>query len=137
FIRASLDACDCQEASSQRRHRMRLHASARLTLHGRRRLVRQVCDEQVALVAASAAAGVSARTAAKWVARWRGEGEAGLLDRSSAAHRIPHRTPEDRVLAIVALRRLRLSGAEIAELLAMPLSTVSAILARVGLGKRS
>ena len=45
----------------------------------------------------------------------RAEGEAGLLDRSSAPQSVPHRTPEDRVEAIAALRRLRLTGAEIAE----------------------
>jgi transposase InsO family protein len=51
--------------------------------------------------------------------------------------RIPHKTPEDRVAAICALRRVRLTGAEIAECLGMPLSTVSAVLLREGLGKRS
>jgi transposase InsO family protein len=51
--------------------------------------------------------------------------------------RSPTATPPDRVAAIVALRRLRLTGAEIAESLAMPLSTVSVVLRRVGLGKRS
>ena len=37
----------------------------------------------------------------------------------------------------MALRRLRLTAAEIAEVLALPLSTVSLWLKRVGLGKRS
>jgi transposase len=89
------------------------------------------------LAEAAAAAGVSDRTAAKWLARWRAEGAAGLLDRSSAPKRVPHRTPARRVEAIVALRRLRMTAAEIAEVLSMALSTVSAVLRRVGLGKRS
>ncbi|MEK6273669.1 MAG: IS481 family transposase, partial [Actinomycetota bacterium] len=73
----------------------------------------------------------------KWVVRYRSEGEAGLLDRSSAPRSVPHRTPEELVEAIVALRRLRMTGAEIALCLALALSTVSAVLLRVGLGKLS
>jgi transposase InsO family protein len=71
------------------------------------------------------------------MARWRAEGAAGLLDRSSAPKRIPHKTPSDRVQEIIRLRRLRMTGAQIAIALQMALSTVSAILRRVGLGKRS
>ena len=89
------------------------------------------------LTAAAEAAGVSERTCSKWLARYRGEGRAGLLDRCSAPQSIPHRTGEDRVRVIVLLRRLRMTGAEIAECLAMPLLTVSAVLLRVGLGKLS
>jgi transposase InsO family protein len=86
---------------------------------------------------AAAAAGVSVRTAAKWRARWRLEGAEGLLDRSSRPRRQPRRTPPDRVEAIVRLRRLRMTAAEIALLLGIALSTVSLILRRVGLGRRS
>jgi transposase InsO family protein len=89
------------------------------------------------LAEAAEAAGVSERTVAKWVARWRAEGQAGLLDRSSAPRRIPHRTSQPRVDVIVWLRGLRMTAAEIAEVLSMALSTVSAVLRRVGLGKRS
>ena len=70
-------------------------------------------------------------------ARFRLEGDAGLFDRSSEPETIPHRTEEDRVEAIVSLRRLRMTAAEIAECLTMPLSTVSAVLTRIGLGKLS
>jgi transposase InsO family protein len=73
----------------------------------------------------------------KWVARYRAEGEAGLLDRSSAPGSIPHRTPEERVEVIAMLRRLRMTAAEIAFCLGMALSTVSAVLTRIGLGKLS
>jgi transposase InsO family protein len=59
------------------------------------------------------------------------------LDRSSAPKWIPHKTPPDRVSAICRLRQLRLTAAEISERLSMPLSTVSAVLKREGLGKRS
>ena len=84
---------------------------------------------------AAEAAEVSVRCARKWVGRYRVEGEAGLRDRSSAPHRIPHRTSEQRVEAIAALRRLRFTGPEIAECLGMALSTVSGILTRIGMGK--
>ena len=86
---------------------------------------------------AAEAAGISERSARKWLARWRAEGEAGLLDRSSAPRRVPSRLPADRLEAIEALRRLRMTAAEIAEVLGMALSTVSRWLARIGLGKRS
>jgi transposase InsO family protein len=87
------------------------------------------------LPAAAAAAGVSVRCARKWVGRYRQAGEPGLLDRSSAPCRVANRTPDDRVAAIVKLRRLRFTAAEIAETLGMALSTVSGILSRIGMGK--
>jgi transposase InsO family protein len=86
---------------------------------------------------AAEAAGISERSARKWLGRWRAEGEAGLLDRSSAPKRIPHRRPETAVKAITALRRLRMAAAEIAEALGLALSTASLWRKRVGLGKRS
>ena len=94
-------------------------------------------EEGWALARAAAAAGVSVRTVSKWLACYRAEGEEGLLGRSSAPRVIPHRTPEDRVQAIAVLRRLRMSAAEIAECFTMLLSTVSAILTRIGLGRLS
>jgi transposase InsO family protein len=116
---------------------MKLHANAPLGPKGRAIMVRRVLEEKVALTEAAEAAGVSAKTAGKWVRRYRSEGEAGLLDRSSAPSRVHNATPADRVEAIAALRRLRLTGPEIAETLEMATSTVSAILKRIGLGKLS
>ena len=116
---------------------MRLHRNARTCPASRRLLVRRVEQEGWSLVAAAEAAGISERSAAKWLARWRGEGDAGLWDRSSAPRRIPHKTPPDRVAAIAALRRLRMTGAEISWILGMPLATVHAVLGRIGLGKLS
>jgi len=116
---------------------MKLHANAKLGPKGRLVMVKRVVEEGWSLAEAAEAAGVSERTASKWVGRYRAEGEAGLADRSSAPKSIPHRTPEDCVEAIAALRRVRMTGAEIAECLAMALSTVSAVLGRIGLGKLS
>jgi len=115
---------------------MKLHGNARTCPKSRRLLVDRL-EGGWSLTEAAEAAGVSERTAAKWLSRWRAEGEAGLQDRSSAPHRIPSRTPEPRVEAIAALRRLRMTGPEIAELLGMASSTVSAVLDRIGLGKLS
>jgi len=114
---------------------MQLHANAALSLNQRRRLVGRVLEEGWSLTKAAEAAEVSDRTAAKWVSRYRREGEAGLLDRSSAPALVANRTDERRVEAIAALRRLRFTAPELAELLDMPLSTVSGILTRIGMGK--
>ena len=116
---------------------MKLHANAALSLNQRRRMVCRVVEQGWSLTEAAAAAEVSERTCSKWVARYRAVGEAGLLDRSSAPRSIPHRTSADRVEVIELLRRLRMTGAEIALCLGMALSTVSAVLGRIGLGKLS
>jgi transposase InsO family protein len=114
---------------------MKLHRNAALSWNGRRLLAERVVVESWTIAAAAEAAGVSRRCAQKWVGRYRAAGEAGLGDRSSAPHRVANRTPAERVAVIVALRRLRMTAAEIAETLAMPLSTVSVVLRRNGVGK--
>jgi transposase InsO family protein len=83
---------------------MKLHANAALSLNKRRQLCSRVCGEDWSLAEAPEAAEVSEPTARKWVARYRAEGEAGLLDRPSTANRVHNRTPEDRIEAICALR---------------------------------
>jgi transposase len=114
---------------------MKLHGNAALSWSGRRRLVDRVIVEEWTLTAAAEAAGVSVRCARKWVGRYRLEGVRGLQDRSSAPRRVANRTPAERIDVIVALRRLRMTAAEIAELVGMALSTVSGILTRLGLGR--
>jgi transposase InsO family protein len=116
---------------------MQVHARARLTPKGRLFVVTRVLKQGWSVAAAAEAAGVTERTVWRWLARYRGEGEAGLLDRSSAPRRVPHRTPTERVEVVLALRRLRMTSAEISELLSMPPSTVSAVLRREGLGRLS
>jgi transposase len=116
---------------------MQLHANARTCPNSRALIARRVLEEGWSLAGAAEAAGVSERTAAKWVRRFRLEGLAGLGDRSSAPRRVARRTPAEKVEAIGKLRRLRLTAAEITELLGMALSTVSRWLKRIGLGKRS
>ena len=116
---------------------MQLHGNAALTPNQRLRLARRVVEDGWSLGEAAEAAEVSERTARKWVDRYRVEGEAGLVDRSSSPRSQPSATPDDRIEAIAALRRLRFSGQEIASCLGMALSTVQGILTRIGLGKLS
>ena len=114
---------------------MKLHANAALSLTQRRRMVMRVVEQGWSIKAAAMAAETSEKTCGKWVARYHACRESGLLDRSSAPHRVANRTCERRVEAIAALRRLRFTGPELAELLQMPLSTVSGILTRIGMGR--
>jgi transposase len=113
---------------------MDLHANAALSWRGRRELALRVVEDGWTLRAAAEAAGVSVRCARKWVGRYRG-GDSELRDRSSAPRRVANRTPADRVVAIVLLRRLWMTAAEIAETLRMPQSTVSVVLKRQGMGR--
>jgi transposase InsO family protein/transposase-like protein len=114
---------------------MKLHANAALSLTQRRRMVLRVLEQGWTITAAAAAAETSPRTCGKWVSRYRAAREFGLSDRSSAPRVVANRTCERRVEAIAALRRLRFTGPEIAELLQMPVSTVSGILQRIGMGR--
>jgi len=116
---------------------MKVHANAPLGLKGREVMVLRVLEHGWSRTQAAEAAGVSERTCSKWIKRYRRDGRAGLLDRSSAPISIPHRTPDALVEVVVVLRKLRMTGAEIAFCLGMALSTVSAVLLRVGLGKLS
>jgi transposase InsO family protein len=114
---------------------MKVHANAPLGPKGRRTMVVRVLEQGWSLAEAAAAAGVSERTCSKWVGRYRVDGEPGLLDRSSVPRRVPNRTEEHTIQAIAALRRLRFTGPEIAQVLDRPLSTVSGILTRIGMGR--
>src|SRR3954471_7856823 len=114
---------------------MKLHANAALSLNKRRLLCQRVVEQEWTMTKAAEAAEVSVRCARKWVGRYRAQGELGLLDRPSTPAVVANRTCEQRVQAIAALRQLRFTGPEIAETLTMPLSTVSGILQRIGMGK--
>lgn len=115
---------------------MKLHGNHRTCPSSRRLICERVLEQRWTLRRAAAAAGCSERTAAKWLRRYR-EGDRLLADRSSRPRRSPCRLPQDRVEAIERLRRVRMTAAEIAETLDLPLSTVSLWLQRLGLGRRS
>ena len=115
---------------------MMLHANHRTCPSSRRLICRRVLEKGWTIERAAEAAGCSERTAGKWLRRYR-DGDHELLDRSSRPKRSPRRLARERVRVIESLRRLRLTAAEIAEILELPLSTVSLWLKRIGLGKRS
>ena len=113
---------------------MNVHKNARLTPAGRALLARRVSSGWTAKAAAEAA-GVSLRTARKWIGRHRRGGERRHHDRSSAPRRCPRKVAELRIAEIEQLRRRRMTGPQIAAALGMARSTVGAILRRLGLGK--
>jgi transposase InsO family protein len=114
---------------------MNIHKNARMTVHGRALMVSRICEEGWRVAEAAEAAGVSERVAYKWLARYRAGGMAALNDRKPIPARCPHRLPAERVAEIERLRRERLSGPSIARRLALPRSTVGAVLRRLGLGQ--
>jgi transposase InsO family protein len=116
---------------------MKLHGNARTCPNSRQLLVDRVLEQGWSVAVAAEAAGVSERTVYRWLARWRQEGAAGLLDRSSRPRRSPTRLADSKVEMIRRLRKLRMTAAQIAEVLELALSTVSLWLKRIGLGKRS
>jgi transposase InsO family protein len=114
---------------------MDIHKNARSCPASREVLVSRVLREGWSVPEAAEAAGLSKRTAYKWLQRYKAEGLSGLADRSSCPRRQPGRTSEAQVKRIVALRRQRMTGAEIAFRLQMPRSTVARVLQRAGLAR--
>ena len=115
---------------------MDVHKNARLTPHCRALLVKRALQGQSARQLAQQM-GVSVPTLHKWVGRYRSEGERGLQDRSCRPHRSPRATVRELELAVVALRRQRLTLAGIAAQLQLSRSTVARICARAGLNRLS
>jgi transposase InsO family protein len=115
---------------------VQLHANARFVPSSRLLLVRRVLEQRWKIAEAAAAFGISERTAYRWLARWRA-GDRALQDRSSAPRRVPRRTPAAVERLIEQLRRLRLTSTRIAAELKMAVSTVGAVLARLGLNRLS
>jgi len=113
---------------------MNIHKNARLTPSGRERIVRQIESGQTP-EAIARAAGVSPRTARKWLDRYRREGLAGLQDRSSRPHRLYRPTPQHTVDEVERLRRQRFTGKQIAAALGISPATVSRILKRLGINR--
>ena len=115
---------------------MNVHKNARLTPHGRERIVRLVESGQTPK-AVSEAAGVCSRTVRKWVERYRREGLPGLHDRSSRPHRLRKPTPQAVAEQVGMLRRARHTGKQIAADFSISPATVSRILKRLGLNRLS
>jgi transposase InsO family protein len=111
------------------------HHNAKTTPISRQLLVDRVLRDQWSVAETAEALGISVRTVYKWLARYRAEGTAGLRNRSSRPHHSPLKTPAPKERAIEQLRRKRLLGREIARRVRMALSTVHAVLKRLGLGR--
>jgi transposase InsO family protein len=114
---------------------MDYHKNARLTAISREQLARMVINDGATVKAAAARFGVSDKTAAKWVGRYRLFGPAGMGDRSSRPRRSPRQTSSFLVEKVLALRRLRHSGWRIARELGLSSATVSRILRRARLSR--
>ncbi|GAA1699869.1 IS481 family transposase [Microcella alkalica] len=114
---------------------MELHANARLSVEGRRLLCRRVRELNWKVADAAFAGGISERRAYEWLARF--DAGENLTDRPSRPKSSPNRTPARVEAVIVQLRRLRKTASTIAALLRMAVSTVCAVLARVGLNRLS
>jgi transposase InsO family protein len=114
------------------------HANALLTPRGRLLLARCVVDQRWTLRRAAERFQVSATTAARWAGRYREQGAAGMVDRSSRPHRSPRRTPtrlERRILKVRVIRRW--GPARIGFLLGVHPSTVYRVLSRYGMARLS
>ena len=104
---------------------MNVHKNARLTPMGRGRVVKQVREQLLTPAEAAASAGVSVRTVYKWLLRFRVEGTAGLMDRSSRPRRLRCALSDRQRQEIERLRRERRPYREIAKRAKAPLSTVA------------
>lgn len=113
---------------------MNMHKNARMTPLGRERLVVEVLGGQRPAAVAKAT-GICPRTARKWMARFKAEGRAGLMDRSSRPKRLYRPTPAAIVEQVEVLRRQRFTGKQIAADLGVSPATVSRILRRLGLNR--
>ena len=116
---------------------MNIHKNARLTLVRRIEMVRSIVERGLTPAEAAAEAGVSPPTARKWLGRFLAQGGVGLRDRSSCPNRSPRKIKPEKALAIVELRRRRLTQARIAASLAVSKSTVGRVLRRAGLSRMS
>jgi transposase InsO family protein len=114
---------------------MDYHKNAPWTAVSRGRLARLVIEDGVRLVSAAARFSVSSKTAAKWVARYRQLGDAGLADRSSRPHVSPRQTSSLLVEKVLALRRGHMPGYEIARRTELSPASVSRILRRARLSR--
>ena len=116
---------------------MRVHGNARLLPRQRAEMARQVLAGELTRNEAAVSYRVSVKTVRRWVRRFTEGGEPAMRDRSSAPRRVANKTPRQAEQAVEVLRRSRMTQADIAVALAMPLSTVTAICARIGLRRLS
>jgi transposase InsO family protein len=136
-LRLAGETGGCQTTNRQPEPQMNVHKNARLTPQGRLLMVRRIAEHGWKVADAAAAAGLSVRRTYHWLGRYRAGGERMLCDRSSTPARYRAAVPAAHVIEIERLRRQRMTGPQIARQLAMPRSTIGAVLRRLGLGRLS
>jgi transposase InsO family protein len=114
---------------------MDYHQHARLTVFGREQMAKKVLEQGLTLKLAAASFNVSAKTAAKWVRRYRQSGVVGLEDRSSRPRRLRQPTSPELISRVEQLRRERWTGLRIAQQTGLSRATVSRILRRMKLSR--
>jgi transposase InsO family protein len=114
---------------------VKLHRNAKTTPHMRALLVDRIRHQQWTPATAASAAGISVRSAYKWLARHRTGGASALQDRASTPHHQPRRTAPTVTARIVAARYERRTAWAIGVQLQVPRSTVAAVLVRAGLNR--
>ncbi len=115
---------------------MKVHSGAKTCPRSRELLVRRVLEEHQDRREVARCLGVSLRTVQMWLARYRLEGQRGLLDRPSAPRRSPQSWPAQWVHRVIELRRMGLSAVAISRSCPVPRSTVGRILRKQGLSRR-
>jgi transposase InsO family protein len=115
---------------------MDVHKNARLTVFCRELMLDRLLKGQ-SKVQVAGQFGVSVRTVSKWLRRYQAEGPRGLEDRSSRPRHSPAATAQELGLAVLALRRQRLTLVTIAHQLAISRATVARLCARAGLNRLS
>ena len=109
---------------------MNIHSKAKLTPHSRAEMIKRILDLSQPVANVAADFGISERCAYKWLARFRAEGLAGLRDRSSRPKCSPRTTHPLRVARVLALRRRKLPGFQIARATKISRASVSRFLRR-------
>ena len=112
---------------------MNLHSGARTCPASRALLVHRVRELGWTVTRGAEAAGISRRTAHKWLGRHQQDAAASLHDRSSRPRRSPAATPVEWQEMILLLRRTKMTGPQIARDLKRPRATVARVLKRAGL----
>jgi transposase InsO family protein len=114
---------------------MHTHPNARLTPHSRERLLRRHIDHGAPLADLPAQAGISLRTAYKWLARYRSGGATALADRRSVRRTQQRTLGPQQLQHAVNLRHQRCTIRRIAKVVGSPLSTVARAMKALGLGR--
>ena len=131
FTRKGLGDWSYHASVIRKNNQVNSHKNARLTFEGRKLLVERIAV--MGLMPAAEAAGISARTARKWLRRFEAHGAQGLLDRSSRPAKTRTNLDEALCERIEQLRRSRMPMRRIAAVVGRSVATVCRLLARLGL----